>query len=225
MISSRIWGTIGSLAALAAAGADLALQYTPDPAHLGSLEYSYFLDVSPERIAVGFYLGVIAILMQIAGFWQITLGLAPAGKRFAISFFVVASFVTALGAVFHAHAALLGLVVQARARAAGDAQQAFSSLIAELVSYRTILVVVLFVGLLLFSLWYVFVVGWKKTAYPRIAAVFNPLLLFIAFGMIGALIPPLRLVLLPAGINLANLLFFALGTLLARRDGSLAPAG
>jgi hypothetical protein len=167
MSQSHIYGSIGSLAALAAVVADLALQYTANPAHLGALDYSYFLDVSQARIRIGFFLGVIAILFEIAGLWYVSQGLRPAGKRFWLPFFMLSAFVTAMGAVFHAHAAFLGLVVKAQAQSPDGAGQAFATLIAELVSYRTALIAMLFIGLVLFALWYAFVVTFKKTAYPR----------------------------------------------------------
>lgn len=220
MAHARLYGIIGCLAALAAVVADLALQYTTNPAHLGALDYSYFLDVSPTRIQIGFFLGVIAILLEIAGLWYVAQGLVPAGKRFWLPFFLLSAFITALGAVFHAHAAFLGLVVKAQSQSPDGARQVFTMLMAELVSYRAALIGVLFVGLILFSRWYSFVVIYKKTAYPRYAALFNPLLLLICFAILGFVIAPLRFVLLPAGINLANFLFFALTILVTRDDGS-----
>src|SRR5689334_17393325 len=219
MAPARIYGIIGCLAALAAVVADLTLQYTTNPAHLGALDYSYFLEVSQTRLQIGFYVGVIAVLLEIAGLWYVTQGLTPAGKRFWLPFFLFSAFITALGAVFHAHTAFLGLVVKAQSQAPDDTGRVFATLIAELVSYRAALIGILFVGLVLFSLWYAFVVAFKKTAYPRYAALFNPLLLIICFAVLGFVIPPLRFVLLPAGINLANLLFFAF-TILVTRDDS-----
>lgn len=218
MSQSRIYGIIGSLAALAAVVADLALQYTTNPAHFGALDYSYFLDVSQTRIQIGFFLGVIAILLEIAGLWYVSQGLRPAGKWFWLPFFLLSAFITALGAVFHAHAAFLGLVVKAQSQSPDGARDAFTRLVAELVSYRTVLIGILFIGLVLFALWYVVIVAFKKTAYPRFSALFNPLLLLILFGVLGFVIPPLRFVVLPAGINLANFLFFTLSIVVTRDD-------
>jgi hypothetical protein len=219
MAHTRLYGIIGCLAALAAVVADLALQYTTNPAHLGALDYSYFLDVSPSRIRIGFFLGVIAILLEIAGLWYVAQGLAPAGKRFWLPFFLLSAFITALGTVFHAHAAFLGLVVKAQAQSP-ESIQGFTRLIAELVAYRTALISTLFIGQVVFALWYAFVVAFKKTAYPRYAALFNPLFLLILFAMLGIIVPPLRFVLLPAGINLANFLFFTLAMLMKQHDTS-----
>ena len=221
MSYSRIYGIIGSLGALAAIGADLVLQYNANPAHLGALDYSYFLDVSQTRIYIGFYLGVIAILIQIAGLWHVRQGLAPAGTRFSLPFFIISGFILALGAVFHAHAALLGLVVKAQSQSVGDAAQVFNTLISDFVSFRVTLIIILFVGLVIYSLWYALVVTFKPTAYPRFLAWFNPLLCLLLFGLLGVLIPVLRYVLLPAGINLAHLLFFVITIRFQRENTSL----
>lgn len=77
---------------------------------------------------------------------------------------------TALGAVFHAHAVFLGLVVKAQSQSP-DGTQGFAILIAQLVSYRIVLIGTLFTGLMLFALWYAFVVACKKTAYPLFSLV------------------------------------------------------
>lgn len=66
MSHARLYGSIGCLAALAAVVADLALQYTTNSAHLGALDYSYFLDVSQTRIQIGFYVGVIRSFLRLS---------------------------------------------------------------------------------------------------------------------------------------------------------------
>jgi cytosine/uracil/thiamine/allantoin permease len=95
------------------------------------------------------------------------------------------------------------------------------------VSYRVTLIILLFVGFVLYALWYALVVAFKPTAYPRALAWSNPLVYLILFGLLGALVPMLRFIFLPAGINLANLLFFVSSTLFRRevtplRAGELA---
>ena len=72
-------GIIAILAATLGVIADLALQYTPNAAHLFSDQSLYLLDVSPSRLFIGHYLGVVAILMETIGFWQIYCALQPAG--------------------------------------------------------------------------------------------------------------------------------------------------
>jgi hypothetical protein len=53
----------------------------------------------------------------------------------------------------------------------------------------------------------------QYTSYPRSLAWFNPLLFLILFGLLGSVVPALRYVVLPAGINLALFLFFVISTL------------
>src|SRR5437763_1770549 len=68
-------GIVAIVAAAAAVYADLMLQYTPNAAHLGSRDYLYLLDVPARRLLIGHFAGVVAVLLEIAGFWQIAQGL------------------------------------------------------------------------------------------------------------------------------------------------------
>jgi hypothetical protein len=83
-------GIIAIFAALLGVIADLALQYTTNTAHLLSDQSLYLLDVPPSRLLVGHYLGVVAIFMEIAGFWQIYRAIQPAGEHIALPFFLSA---------------------------------------------------------------------------------------------------------------------------------------
>jgi len=95
---------VGVLAA--AVAADLALQYTEDAAHLGSQAYAYLLDVPPARIRIGHFVGVIAILAEILGFYGVAVGIhRPFLRRL---FFGLAALAFAVGAAFHAMFASIG---------------------------------------------------------------------------------------------------------------------
>jgi hypothetical protein len=93
-------GIISILAALLAVAADLALQYTSNMGYLLSRQSLYLLDVPPDRLFLGHYLGFIAILLETLGFWQVYRALQPAGERYALPFFLISAFSAMLGAAY-----------------------------------------------------------------------------------------------------------------------------
>ena len=205
-------GIIAILAALFAIAADLALQYTSNTAHLLSRQSLYLLDVPPERLFIGHYLGVAALLIETFGFWQVYRGLQPAGERYALPFFLIAAFGAMLGAAYHATFIFTGLALQAQSAAAGASDQVFAGLLASYNAARTGLAIPAILGIVLSSLWYVFVVGFKASAYPRWMAICNPLTFLVLIAVLGIGIPAAALVLAPTALNLSHLLFFICST-------------
>jgi hypothetical protein len=116
----RAAGLTGAAAAALSAWSDFVLQYTPDPSHLMSRQYLFLLDRSPADLLLGHYVGIFAILLQIAGFWAVTRGLALAGRAAALSYFFLGASAMALGAAFHATFAPIGLALHTMA---GDPQR------------------------------------------------------------------------------------------------------
>lgn len=208
----RAAGLTGATAAALSAWADLALQYTPDASHLLSERYLYLLDRSPADLLLGHNLGVFAILLQIAGIWAVGQGLAPGGRGAARAYGLVASFAMAIGAAFHATFAPIGLALHgARAGGADSARLAAIAVQARPAQMLlgTAAVLAIAAGTLLFSA----IVLRHPTAYPRWMAAVTPLTLSIVFGITGRLVPSLRLILVPCGINCAATVFYLLATM------------
>lgn len=201
-------GIIASLAALLGVIADLALQYTSNTAHLLSDQSLYLLDVPPSRLLIGHYLGVVAIFIEIVGFWQIYHALQPAGERFALPFFLISSFGAMLGAAYHATFIFVGLTLQAQSGQVEASRQIFTSLLASYDAARIGLAIPALLGIVISSLWYAFIVGFKPSNYPRWMAICNPLVCLLLIVVLGAGIRPLALVLAPTALNLSHLLFF-----------------
>ncbi|HEV7506020.1 MAG TPA: DUF6796 family protein [Thermoanaerobaculia bacterium] len=206
-------GIVAIVAAAVAVYADLMLQYTPQAAHLGSRDYLYLLDVSARRLLIGHFVGVVAVLLEIAGFWQIAQGLLPAGAGKSRAFFLLGAFTFGVGAAFHAMFASIGLALQAL-RDAGGSTALLGEVAAAVRPAHEGLGVVTVLGIAALSIFFSAVVGLKKTMYPRWLAWFNPLAVALVLTVAGRLSIQLRLVLLPCSLNLANLLLFALSTLL-----------
>ena len=205
-------GVIAILAALLAIVADLALQYTSNTEHLLSKQALYLLDVSPDRLLLGHYLGVAAILIETFGFWQIYRALQPAGERYALPFFLISAFGAMLGAAYHATFIFVGLTLQAQSGTAGASNQAFAGLLASFATARIGLAIPAILGIVLSLLWYVFVVGFKPSAYPRWMAICNPLVFLLLIVVITIGIPSSALILAPTALNLSHLMFFICST-------------
>jgi hypothetical protein len=74
LATPRLAGIIGCAAAVAAVAADLALEYTPNSAHLLSSQYLFLVGVPQWRLVLGHYLGICALPLEIAGFWLVYQG-------------------------------------------------------------------------------------------------------------------------------------------------------
>ena len=214
-------GVIAVCAALLGVIADLALQYTSNTAHLLSDQSLYLLDVPPSRLLLGHYLGVVAILLETAGFWQIYRGLLPAGERSALPFFLISSFGAMLGAAYHATFVFVGLTLQAQSTAVATAQPAFSALLTSFDSARIGLALPALLGIVISSLWYAIVVGFRPSNYPRWMALCNPVVFLVVIVILAVVIRPLALVLAPTALNLSHLLFFAFSAATLWNTGQL----
>jgi len=202
--------SVGLLAAALAAAADLALQFTRDASHLGSKVYAYLLDVPHDRLLFGHFAGVTGILLEILGFWGVAVGLSRHSLR--QWFIAVSSVAYAVGAAFHAMFASIGLALQFAAQSGASA--AFTSGLATAIwpAHHGLGAITL-VGIALQSILFSWSVALGKSTYPRWLAACSPLPIVLLFAIVARFAPSTRLVLLPAGINLANCVFFALAAL------------
>ncbi|HUR34384.1 MAG TPA: DUF6796 family protein [Vicinamibacterales bacterium] len=216
MHAIRRTGLMAVFAALLGVAGDLVLQYTSNPAHLMSRQSLYLLDVSPARLLLGHYVGVAAILMEIAGFWSVYRALQPAGERYARSFFLVNAFGAMLGAAFHATFVFVGLTLQTQSRVGGAADAEFIDLLASFNSARVGLAVPALAAIVVGSLLFALVTLLRPTLYPRWMAVCNPLGFLLLIIGLTLVLPASALVLAPTAINLSHLLFFSAATLAVR---------
>jgi hypothetical protein len=215
----RLAGLVSILAALLGIAGDLALQYTSNTEHLMSRQSLYLLDVSPDRLLLGHYLGVVAILVEIAGFWSVYRALRPAGEHYALPFFLMNAFGAMLGAAFHATFVFVGLTLQAQSRVTEPVSSEFTELLANFNTARIGLAIPALAAIVIGSLLYAFVVGFKPTLYPRWMAFCNPLVFLLLIVALTLTVPRSALVLAPTAINVSHLLFF-LGATIASWNGA-----
>ena len=208
----RAAGLVGFAAAVLSAWADLTLQYTPDATHLLSEKYLFLLDRSPAELLLGHNLGVFAILLQIAGIWAVGQGLVPGSRGAARAYVLVAAFAMAVGAAFHATFAPIGLALHGAVAAGADPAK-LAAIAGQARPAQLLLGTVTLLAIAAASLLFSAIVLRRRTAYPRWMAGVTPLTLSIVLGIAGRLVPSLRLVLVPCGINCAGAVFFLFATI------------
>ena len=117
-----------------------------------------------------------------------------------------------LGATYHATFVFVGLTLQAQNGAVAAVSQAFTALLASFDAARIGLAIPALLGIVISSLWYAFIVGFKPSDYPRWMAICNPLVFLLLIAVLAIGIRPLALVLAPTALNLSHLLFFIFST-------------
>jgi hypothetical protein len=201
----RVLCIIGAGAAFVAVAADLALQYTPNAAHAGAANYAYLLDVPAGRMLFGHFAGVVAVIVEILGFLGVAVGIESRGLRHV--FFGFASFGFAVGAAFHAMFAAIGAALQ-YAAASGSDPAFLSGLATAVFPAHHGLGAVILGCIVVLSVLLSWPIARGRTRYPRWMAFLTPLPVVLVFWLVTLAVPALRLVLLPAGLNLANLILF-----------------
>lgn len=165
------------------------------------------------RLVWGGLLGVFAAPLTLAGVWQVYQGLQPAGIWWALPPTLLFAYATVIGPFIHGSFIHLGATVQTLN---GLQETDRPLLVAELIQQQTILLItysVLFVCLIVASLWFSIAVGWGQTHFPRWMVAINPLTVTLAW-LVGKKLLPSRLVDYTegAGFNLAYIIFFGLTT-------------
>jgi hypothetical protein len=208
-------GWVAVAAAVTATAGDLLLLWVANAARP---EFTRLVPPPPGALPLGTYLGVLAIPVYAAGYWDAGRGLGPrAAARWV---FALGAAAAALGAVVHG---MTGLVLHF------ERLQGTSGASPEAVVMRH--------GLYLVPLWgalaVLSVVGsavWAitirrgGTAYPRWLALANPVCLILTTSLVAAPWPDLAAFLGPAGPNVAHVVFFALATTFRGATSTVTPA-
>lgn len=216
VMALRAAGLLAVGAALACVAGDLALQYTANQADLLAPDYRYLIGIPEWRLLLGHYVGVLALPLQLAGIWLMYQALLPAGRWFALAVGLGGAYAVAAGPGLHSTFGILALVVQARASAAPHSatQAVLASILQRTDPFVTPLGAVILTVMLLTYLGYALVVGFRHTRLPRWMALCNPITFLLVGGLLSLAIPAVALVVVPAGLNLTHLCFYALLTVL-----------
>jgi hypothetical protein len=126
---------------------------------------------------------------------------------------LLAAYGLAIGPAFHGLAAPVGLIAQAAQGSPTDVHLALTQLLQRTALYTQPLAVLVVPCLLTASVWYAVDVGFKRTHLPRWMALCNLLVFLLVFALVSVIASPLALVLVPTALNLADLAFFVLCTI------------
>ena len=212
-------GVLATIGAIVVGVGEFMFQYSPRGGYEGH-DYLYFLDVSRWRLSVGHFLGVLVAPVYLVGYWHVAQMLKPAGWMIAGSVFGMGVYAFAIGNVWLGGRVNLALTVQAREMAPPEMKQQLSDLLLDISAHNEPLINVVRVLVLLVSL----VMAWGilsgRSNYPRWAVVVLPILLLVLIFASYVVIPALGGLLLPAAMNIAHAIFFAVSTLIAFRLGT-----
>jgi hypothetical protein len=207
LTQARLTGIIGVLSAAAMVVADLVMLLAPPRGTTPPIAH-YAASVSRERLLVGDYLGLLALPFVLVGLLHVYWALRQAGAWRAFPPVALLAYTYVIGGAFHHGAASLVRAVQ---EGTGSESLLVAQLLRPLLGVFTLTACA---GALLLFL--VIVEG--RTAYPRWVAWFSPLVTFLVSTLAQRLGPPcVATVLLPAGHNLAMLLFLAGSTVVLWR--------
>jgi len=189
------WGILGAALGMVA---DICLLYHPggfytDPA------YQFLTDISYLRLLAGHYIGILAIPLELVGFYALYYH-GFKNQQQSLVWFFVSAFILIVGVAYHATIGVIATVL----REDPDVSHYFSSL----KLFFKPLGILLMAGFLLLSMMMFYYIYSHKTIWPRNYAWVNPLLLYLFWIFIYFVFPPLGFVLVVSGFNLSILLFF-----------------
>lgn len=202
-------GLIAVLAAVLASVGDILLL------HNGMLRAQGSAAVDAQALVAGHYLGVLCIPFYAVGYWLVSRGLRPS-ERLARLVFLAGCYLGALGAAIHG---VTAVIIET-----GPVGVENSPVTVPHAVYLMPLWLVLFAVSIAASIAYAIAVLGGRTAFPRWAAAFNPVLIVLAMIAASLPFPALAAYTVPASANLAHILFFGFAAILLSRKGTDATA-
>jgi len=203
------------IAALAGALADVLLLYHPAGGYTSG-DYAFLSDIPWPRLVAGHYIGLLAIPLELCGFWLIYEGLKPAGRKPAIWLLALVAYLFFPGVAYHATVAFTAIWLQT-----GEAlDPAAAALLQEgmplLIQLFEPLGLLFSIGFLAVSILFAWLVLARRTAFPRWLGICNPGVFYLSIMAVYWFYPPLGNLLLPAGFNLSIFLFLLLALVTVR---------
>lgn len=214
---------VGILAVLLTVASDFILLGKPVSAwNFMQLGTESMAGLEPWRIASGTMLGVGALPLQLGGLVSVYYGLKPAGIRLAMIVLLPMAHALAMGVAFHMAYAFIGtgwnmLHVFSSSKDAG------MEMMQQFAFYWNFVIYSIAAEICFSSAAFAWVIGKKKTLYPRWMMFLNPVfILLFLFPVIFLLPAPVGGFIAPAYLNLCSLAFFVLSFLVVykRSEGN-----
>ncbi len=201
----QVAGLVAVLAAILASIGDILLL------HNGMLRAEGSAAVDAQTLIAGHYLGVLCIPFYAVGYWLVSRGLRPS-EGAARLVFLGGCYLGAIGAAIHG---VTAVIIET-----GPVGVEASPVTVPHAVYLFPLWLVLFAVSILASAAYALAVAGGRTAFPRWAAAFNPVLIVLAMIAASLPFPALAAYTVPASANLAHILFFGFAAVLLSRNGT-----
>jgi hypothetical protein len=204
-------GIVATLGALVVGIGEFTFQFSPRGGYEGT-DYLYFLDVSRSRLTWGHFIGVLAAPLYLVGYWHIAQMLRPAARWLGATVFALGIYAFIIGDVWLGGRVNLALTVKAREAAPEAARALFSDLLNEIGAHNEPLINIVRVLVLVVSILMVCGIITGKTPYPRWAIIFSPIVIVVQIFSLYVMLPSIGVYLLPAAMNIAHVIFFAVST-------------
>lgn len=199
-------GLIATLGAVVTGTGEWLMLYSPTMGYGATAGHQNFLYPSPELLAIGFYLGILGAPLYVVGYWHIASMLKLQGAV-KTGFISVAVFGFMIGSVWLGTNAYLGLLKQAGAEILLLQIEALSEPLLQIVRLAVLSLSVIMITQI-----------WRgKTFYSRWVILLTPFLLILYVLALYLMWPTVGNYVLPAALNVAHSLFFALSTFWAFR--------
>jgi hypothetical protein len=204
----RLVAKLAIVAAFLGTVADLLLLYSPTGGYEVG-DYQFLQGISANRIMIGHYLGIFFIPLEMLGLFQVYRCLKPAGGWMPWAVVIGALFIGYPGIAYHGMVAFIHQMIQQGTLDAAALERV--RLLSEPVGAALAVGGGIVAGIM------VYLILKKETLYPKWMVWCNPGAFYVLFAVCYLVIPVVGNFLIPAGFNLAFLLFFGCSLVAEKR--------
>ena len=205
----KLWrnlGILGLIGAIVVGIGEFTVHF--NPAGFGGEEFSFFSGVSDTSLKVGHFLIVGFLPLYIFGYLHLYLGMRSGSEKLARALLFFGVFAFMIGGVWVGSRAFLGSLQHLLDTP--STSEIWKGVVERYDFYLEILVQALRVLVLAISACFIAVVVRGNTIYPRWFAACAPIIPLVLIFISFFTIPPIGKYLLPAAMNVAHTLVFAL---------------
>ena len=214
----RLAGILAITGALLCAVSDLLLMCGPISGEEVSL--ALLASIPYESTLIGAILGVAVIPLWLFVLIPLYDALKPAGKKFAIPVVLLFAYNMVASTVYHGAYAFYGASYHALAEAEGDMLIVLTEMMDRFMAFRSGLLYITMIPLILGSIWFIIAVLFRTTHYKRWMVIFTPFPLMLPLLFLIRQLPaPIGGFIIPPAGSVLYMIFFALITIVTWKNG------
>lgn len=214
----RLAGILAITGALLCAVSDLLLMCGPISGEEVSL--ALLASIPYESTLIGAILGVAVIPLWLFVLIPLYHALKPAGKRFTIPVVLLFAYNMVASAVYHGAYAFYGAGYHALAKAEGDMLIVLTEMMDRFMAFRSGLLYITMIPLILGSIWFIIAVLFRTTHYKRWMVIFTPFPLMLPLVLLARQLPaPIGGFIIPPAGSIVYMIFFTLTTIITWENG------